>query len=187
VDYQAESATISQGVAESNHTGYTGTGFVNYDNVSGSYVQWPVTASAAGTATIVLRYANGTTTNRPMDIAVNGTVVSGALSFAGTGNWDTWQTKTITATVNAGTNTIRATSTTANGGPNVDKLSVSVDTGPPPGGPAVPFGSHLLPYVSGTLKPSGTQSTVDQAIVTYSGTGAPLVTASTGPRGRPTS
>ncbi|MFF5234822.1 glycosyl hydrolase family 8 [Dactylosporangium sp. NPDC000521] len=167
VDYQAENATISQGVVESNHTGYTGTGFVNYDNVSGSYVQWSVTASAAGTATIVLRYANGTTTNRPMDIAVNGTVVSGALSFPGTGNWDTWQTKTVTAAVNAGTNTIRATATTANGGPNVDKLSVAVDTGPPPGGPAVPFGSHLFPYVSGTLRPSGTQSTVDQAVVTY--------------------
>ena len=46
-DYQAESATISQGVVESNHSGYTGTGFVNYDNVVGSYVQWSVTAAAA--------------------------------------------------------------------------------------------------------------------------------------------
>ena len=29
-DYQAENATISQGVVESNHAGFTGTGFVNY-------------------------------------------------------------------------------------------------------------------------------------------------------------
>ncbi|HCU51432.1 MAG TPA: chemotaxis protein, partial [Micromonosporaceae bacterium] len=35
VGYEAENATISQGVVESNHAGFTGTGFVNYDNVVG--------------------------------------------------------------------------------------------------------------------------------------------------------
>ena len=35
------------------------------------------------------------------------------------------------------------------------------------GGPAVPFGSHQFPYKPGTLKPSGAQSTIDQAVVTY--------------------
>ncbi|GGP58132.1 glycosyl hydrolase family 8 [Streptomyces melanogenes] len=33
-------------------------------------------------------------------------------------------------------------------------------------GPAVPFGSHQFPYTAGTLKPSGTQATVDQQVVT---------------------
>ena len=33
---------ISQGVVESNHAGFTGTGFVNYNNVAGSYVEWHV-------------------------------------------------------------------------------------------------------------------------------------------------
>ncbi|WP_327002271.1 glycosyl hydrolase family 8 [Dactylosporangium sp. NBC_01737] len=165
--YEAESATISQGVVESNHAGYSGTGFVNYDNVSGSSVQWTVTAPSAGAATIVLRYSNGTTTGRPMDIAVNGTVVAAAASFGSTTNWDTWQSKTLTANLNAGTNTIRATATTANGGPNVDWLSVDAGTTVPPTGPAVPFGSHLFPYAAGTLRPSGAQSTVDQAVVTY--------------------
>ena len=58
-DYQAEDATISQGVVESNHTGYTGSGFVNYDNLVGSYVEWTVSAPA-GPADVTLRYANGT-------------------------------------------------------------------------------------------------------------------------------
>src|SRR6266487_6929223 len=79
--YQAENGVISQGVVESNHTGFSGTGFVNGDNVVGSSVQWTVTAPAAGTATIALRYANGTTANRPMDISVNGTVVSAGRAF----------------------------------------------------------------------------------------------------------
>ena len=122
--YQAESATLSQAAVATNHTGFTGTGFVDYTNVTGSYVEFSVTSAAAGTATVTIRFANGTTVNRPMDIAVNGTVVSSGVSFTSTGTWDTWQTATVTVPVNAGTNTVRATATTANGGPNVDAVTV---------------------------------------------------------------
>src|SRR6266498_1952349 len=96
VRYEAESATVSQGVVESNHAGFSGTGFVNYDNLVGSYVQWTVNAAAAGPATVRFRYANGTTVNRPMDIAVNGAPAVSGLAFNGTGTWDTWQTVTTT-------------------------------------------------------------------------------------------
>ncbi|MEV4114047.1 glycosyl hydrolase family 28 protein [Nonomuraea sp. NPDC049695] len=122
--YEAENATISQGVVESNHAGFSGTGFVNYDNVAGSYVEFTVNAAAAGPATLTLRYANGTTAGRPMDIAVNGTVVAPAKPFDGTGSWTTWQSTTVSAQLAAGANTVRATATTANGGPNLDYLEV---------------------------------------------------------------
>jgi len=124
--YEAESAVISQGVVEANHLGFSGTGFVNYDNVTGSYVQWTVNAAAAGAAILRLRYANGTTTNRPMDITVNGTLVADDLSFPSTGSWDDWQTATVTASLNAGANAVRATATTVNGGPNADYLEVQL-------------------------------------------------------------
>lgn len=129
--YEAEQATVVQGAIESNHTGFSGTGFVNYDNVTGSAVQWSVTAASSGTATLTLRYANGTTTNRPMDVAVNGSVVSAGRAFPGTGTWDTWVTSSLTVPLNAGTNTVRATATTANGGPNVDYLDVDAAAPPP--------------------------------------------------------
>ena len=164
--YEAENATLSQAAVATNHTGYTGTGFVDYTNVTGSYVQFSVTAATAGNATLDLRFANGTTTNRPMDISVNGTVRSAGLAFAGTGSWDTWQTKTVTVPVTAGTNTIRAAATTAAGGPNLDSVSVT-DPGGGTGGPNVPFGSHLFPYAPGTLKPTGSQAALDQATLTY--------------------
>jgi hypothetical protein len=122
--YEAENATISQGTAATNHTGYSGTGFVDYTNVTGSYVEFTVNAAQAGTAAVTIHYANGTTTNRPMDITVNGTVVSAGQAFNGTGNWDTWASSTLQVPLNAGANTIRATATTANGGPNVDYLDV---------------------------------------------------------------
>ncbi|MEV6107937.1 PQQ-dependent sugar dehydrogenase [Streptomyces sp. NPDC051940] len=123
--YEAESAVISQGVVESNHAGYSGTGFVNGDNVTGSYVEFTVTAATAGTATIGIRHANGTTIDRPMAIAVNGTTVA-TPSFPGTGAWTNWVTHTVTAPVTAGTNKIRLTATTVNGGPNLDFLDVEV-------------------------------------------------------------
>jgi chitinase len=128
--YEAENAAISNGVVESNHPGFSGTGFVNYVNATGSSVQWSVNAAAAGSATLTVRFANGTTTNRPMDISVNGATVATGVAFAGTGAWSTWQDASVTVTLNAGSNTIRATATTANGGPNVDKLTVADATTP---------------------------------------------------------
>lgn len=124
--YEAESATIAQGVAESNHAGFSGTGFVNLDNVVGSYVEFSVNAQTAGNGTLAIRFANGTTANRPMDIAVNGSPVIDEQVFAGTGAWTTWETVTIVASLSAGANTIRFTSTAATGGPNLDALDVEV-------------------------------------------------------------
>lgn len=126
--YEAENATISQGVAESNHTGFSGTGFVNLDNVVGSYVQFNVNSPGAGNGTLTFRYANGTTTNRPMSLAVNGGAAVN-VDFNGTGAWSTWATRSVTAALVAGSNTVRLTSTTANGGPNLDCLDVQEPTG----------------------------------------------------------
>ncbi|MDF3013350.1 MAG: pectate lyase, partial [Cellvibrio sp.] len=123
--YQAESGSLSQAAVESNHSGFTGSGFVNFDNLVGSSAQWTVNQASAGNATITFRYANGTTSNRAMAISVNGSVINSALAFNGTGAWANWSTQAVTAYLNAGNNVIRAASTTADGGPNFDQLSVS--------------------------------------------------------------
>jgi hypothetical protein len=39
IRYEVEDATISQGTVATNHLGYSGTGFVDYANVVGSYVE----------------------------------------------------------------------------------------------------------------------------------------------------
>ncbi|MEU9543634.1 PQQ-dependent sugar dehydrogenase [Streptomyces mirabilis] len=139
-DYQAEDATISQGAVATNHTGYTGTGFVDYTNITGSYVEFTVSAATAGTSSLALRYANGTSVDRPMDLSVNGTVVASGVSFPATTDWNTWATKSVNVQLNAGSNKIRATATTANGGPNLDRVSVAAaaDTQAPsrPGQPS---------------------------------------------------
>ena len=122
--HEAENAAFSNGTVDSNHLGFSGTGFVNGDNVVGSWTEWTVSAAQAGSTTVTIRYSNGTTTNRPADVSVNGTVVSAGRAFNSTTNWDTWANSTLTVNLAAGTNTIRVTATTANGNPNLDYLDV---------------------------------------------------------------
>jgi alpha-galactosidase len=122
--HEAEDATISQGAVESQHAGFSGTGYVNTVNTAGPYVQWSVNATAAGSVTLRFRHANGTTVNRPLNISVNGAPPT-AVNFPGTGAWTSYATVTVPATLNAGANTIRATATTADGAPNLDYLEVA--------------------------------------------------------------
>jgi alpha-L-fucosidase len=122
--YEAESGTC-QGTIDSNHTGYSGTGFCNTTNAIGSYAEVTgVQTDAAGNATVTFRYANGTTTNRPVNLTVNGTA-AGSLSFPPTASWDTWANASVTVNLNSGANTVRLTSTDAGGAPNLDYLEVA--------------------------------------------------------------
>jgi hypothetical protein len=124
--YEAENGTFSTGsTVDSNHAGYSGSGFVNTPNAEGAYVEWTVNAAQAGTATLTFRYANGTAGDRPLDIAVNGTTARPGLSFPSTSTWTSWQNVTTTVSLNAGSNTIRATATTAGGAGNLDYVEVS--------------------------------------------------------------
>ena len=145
-DYQAEDAALSQAVVAVNHTGYTGSGFVDYTNVAGSRIEWTVTTAVAGPVALALRYANGTTANRPMDIAVDGAVLAASAPFAPTANWDTWTTYTVTTTLAAGTHTVRATAVAGTGGPNVDKLTVT---------PTATAGPTASPTLSPSPTPGG--------------------------------
>jgi exo-1,4-beta-D-glucosaminidase len=92
--------------------------------VTGSSVEWTVDAASAGTYDLVIRYANGTTTSRPMDFSVNGAGAAQGVAFDGTGAWATWAAKTVRVTLSAGANKIKAVATTSGGGPNVDKITV---------------------------------------------------------------
>lgn len=135
--YEAENSPATcTGTIDTNWAGFSGGGFCNGTNATGAYVQFTVNASAAGSATLGVRFANGTTTTRPTSLIVNGATVQSP-SFEGTGAWNTWVTRSLTVSVNAGNNTIRLNPTTAGGLPNVDYLDFEVGgTTPPPPPPA---------------------------------------------------
>ncbi|MEV1239848.1 GDSL-type esterase/lipase family protein [Nonomuraea sp. NPDC049750] len=128
--YEVESGpAVCGGAIASNHPGYSGSGFCDTTNAVGSAVQFTVSTPTAGTATLAIRYANGTTTNRPADISVNGTTVRSGLSFEGTGAWDVWATMSLPVQLNAGTATVRLAATTAGGLGNIDYVEVATGAG----------------------------------------------------------
>lgn len=136
--YEAEnSPAVCSGTIDSNHSGFTGTGFCNGTNATSGYAQFTVNAAAAGTATVGVRFANGTTTARPANVVVNGATVQ-TPSFSGTGAWTTWSTTTLSVSLSAGSNTIRLNPTTSAGLPNIDYLDIEAGgTEPPPTGELV--------------------------------------------------
>jgi Glycosyl hydrolases family 43/Carbohydrate binding module (family 6) len=124
--YEVETApAVCQGTIASNHGGYSGSGFCDGTAAVGAYTQFTVNATAAGATTLGIRFANGASGGvaRPANLVVNGSTV-GTVSFEGTGAWNTWVTKTVPVTLNAGSNTIRLDPTMASGLPNVDYLDV---------------------------------------------------------------
>ncbi|WP_194904328.1 carbohydrate-binding protein [Catenulispora rubra] len=133
--YEAENALLSGPVVRADHSGYTGTGFADYQNANNDYVQWKINVPTTGTYTLSFRYANGGTSNRPLATTVDGKAIS-TLPFAPTANWDTWAVQPLTVTLTAGQHTVRATAT-GQSGPDMDNLSVAA-SGNTPGGNA-PF------------------------------------------------
>lgn len=135
--YEAESSpAVCSGTIDSDWAGFSGSGFCNGTNATSGFAQFTVNASASGTATLGVRFANGTTTARPANLVVNGSTTQSP-SFESTGTWTGWTTKTLSISVNAGSNTIRLNPTTSAGLPNIDHLDFEVGGGttpPPPGG-----------------------------------------------------
>ncbi|KQV22806.1 MULTISPECIES: carbohydrate-binding protein [unclassified Kitasatospora] len=150
--YEAESSpAVCTGTIDSDWAGYSGSGFCNGTNGTGAHAQFTVNAAASGTATLKVRFANGTTTARPADVTVNGSTATSA-SFEGTGAWGTWVTKTLTVPVSSGSSTIRFNPTTSAGLPNIDYLDVEV------AGTTPPSGSALYVAPNGSDSAAGTQS-----------------------------
>ena len=123
--YEAENATLSGASLANANSGYTGTGYADYNNATGDYVEFTLSANSAGVYPIAFRYANGGGSDRPLSVKVNGGTVIGSLSFPATAGWTTWSyTATNLLTLNAGINTVRITSIGSNGA-NVDHMLVT--------------------------------------------------------------
>jgi pectate lyase C len=136
---QAEDVYYSNSDVESEHSGYSGTGYVNFVNESGGYIEWNVSASSSTQASCAFIYANGGDSGRSVDISVNGSTVVSNLDFPATGAWTTWSSVTATINLNSGTNIIRFTGTGSEGGPNVDRMDITPggsETSAPTGAPA---------------------------------------------------
>ena len=123
--YQAENASdIDEGVVESIHAGFTGTGYLNINNFNNTFALYIVNRPVAGTVAVKVRYANGGTTNRPINVSAGG---GGSAQIAGapTGSWTNWVSATVNIAMAAGDNDFVLSSVSNDGMPNIDKFDLT--------------------------------------------------------------
>ena len=127
--YEAEQATLTgSAIVATDHTGYTGTGFVGGLWQDGA-VEFNVDAETAGTYDVALKYAlgfNGET--RSMNLYINGAFKE-KITFTDTGSWDSWGKKVVAMDLSEGNNTIKlAREGVGQGDINLDNIHLQVTT-----------------------------------------------------------
>lgn len=123
--YEAEGAQLSGGAkVNTDHTGYSGSGFVDGYWNSGAAVTFNVTVASAGNYSVAARYGNAQNSPSTVSIYVNGTKIKQS-SFPKLANWDTWSTQTEVLALTSGANTITYKYDSGdNGWINLDSIKV---------------------------------------------------------------
>jgi hypothetical protein len=120
--YEAEDGTkVGVGI-NNNHSGYSGTGFIdNFDGNDG--VTFTVSAAQDDDQVLRFRYANGSS-DATRDIFVDGNY-AGTILFPSTGSWSSWATSELTVNLKKGIHTITIWKNASNSGAiNVDYLDL---------------------------------------------------------------
>ncbi|WP_042182563.1 galactose-binding domain-containing protein [Paenibacillus sp. FSL R7-0331] len=191
--YEAEAAALSGGAkSNTDHSGYTGSAFVDGYLTQGAATTFTVTTAGAGNVDAALRYANATGSAKTISIYVNGTKIRQTV-LPSMANWDTWGVKNETLALNAGSNTIAYKYDPSDtGNVNLDQLVLTASTSPtaaptasptvaptiaPTPAPTVP--PTIAPTPSPTAVPTPTTTPVSTPTATV--TPAPTATPTTGP------
>ena len=121
---EAEKAKLSGPLVKNTHPGYTGTGFADFINPSGEFIEWTFYVPATANYKVGFRYSFATTATRNMQIMVNGIIANASFPFTSTSSLSTWAYAYITTKLVQGINTIRATAI-GSSGPNIDHILLS--------------------------------------------------------------
>jgi hypothetical protein len=119
---EAEQAVRYKANIASNHPGFTGTGFADYVNNTGDFIEWTLNKTGPGLVSLKFRYANGSLYNRPLKLEINGIVKVNNLAFPPTGGWENWSIASYTTNLNSGSNKIKLTAIGSSGA-NIDHLA----------------------------------------------------------------
>jgi len=108
---------------EAEHTGFTGEGYVDTDNKTGSYIEVVFDAPKEGFYNLGVRYVHGKTDIRPVELHVNDKITQNSLTFIPTGAWTAWTTTNTIVELKSGKNAIRLTALGAEGLANIDHFA----------------------------------------------------------------
>ncbi|MET9222547.1 TIM-barrel domain-containing protein [Streptomyces sp. NPDC003300] len=126
---EAESLPYSGVGVATDHTGYTGSGFLAGFQGTGSSLSADVEVATAGTYQFDARYANsaagdGQNTTRTLTLTVDGGAAR-TLSLPVTGSWDTWSLATAAVQLGAGRHTVTLSRAAGNSGNvNIDSVAL---------------------------------------------------------------
>jgi hypothetical protein len=124
--YEAEFATTAGTTTNTNHPGYTGTGFVDGFETVGDSVSFDVWADSSATHDLKFRYGNGSGSTATRNVRIDGTL-AGTLSLGNLGSWDTWGIASYSASLSAGRHTVQIAYESGNAtGINLDNLTVAL-------------------------------------------------------------
>ncbi len=114
------------GTTDKNHEGFFGQGFFNIENDSTSVAVWRLVADqSASNARLLVRYANGGTTSRPMRVTVDAGTYE--VDFPSTGSWDAWDSAFVeNVWIDALPFEFKMESLTQDGGPNIDMIAFDI-------------------------------------------------------------
>jgi len=123
--FDASTPKEGAGWTEKDNEGYLENGYYNFENTLSSYAIWEIFSQTEAKTTLTIRYANGGTGDRNMALNMNGKS-AGTVSFPATG-WTTYKEAQIDVYLKAGVNTLKLSSMTSDGGPNIDMFTFGID------------------------------------------------------------
>jgi hypothetical protein len=123
--FDASTPKEGAGWTEKDNEGYLENGYYNFENTLSSYGIWEIFSQTEAKTTLTIRYANGGTGDRNMALNMNGKS-AGTVSFPATG-WTTYKEAQIDVYLKAGVNTLKLSSMTSDGGPNIDMFTFGID------------------------------------------------------------
>ena len=120
------SPEAGDGWTETNHEGFTGQGFFNFDNSAYSTATYNVTSDqSASNARVMIRYSFQGNTDRDMKLTVDNGEYD--VTFKSTGSWDKWDTAYVEDVwVDALDFKVKLASASADGGPNIDMIAFDI-------------------------------------------------------------
>lgn len=137
------------GVVDTRHEGYTGSGFIDSANASGADIVWAVHAELADTLAVEIRYANGGTEARAASLSVDNSGPAASLNFGPTAGWADWRAESAYLNLRQGNNLVRLTASAADGLANIDSIHFAAN-GLTPGECPVSASGPLFPAPGAT-------------------------------------
>ena len=84
-----------------------GGGYLVGTTAAGEWLEYTVDVATAGSYTLDLRVANGSTNSRQVRVLMDGVDITGPMVVTSTGGWNTWTTISKTVNLNAGQQVMR--------------------------------------------------------------------------------